>query len=130
MKPRAFVVAVAALCVTLTPLMAARAQGVTTGAVSGRVVDDTGAPVAGASIAVVNTATGSASRATTARDGRYLVQGLEVGGPYSVTARHPGFAPQMRDGQMLTLSQNLTLDFILQRQTFILSTVTVTITGA
>ncbi len=126
MKPRAFVVAVAALCVALTPLMAARAQGVTTGAVSGRVVDDAGAPVAGASIAVVNTATGAASRATTARDGRYLVQGLEVGGPYSVTARHPGFAPQMRDGQMLTLSQNLTLDFILQRQTFILSTVTVT----
>jgi hypothetical protein len=117
---------VAALWVTLTPLGAARAQGVTTAAVSGRVMDDSGAAIVGASISVVNMATGAASRAMSTRDGRYLVQGLEVGGPYSVTARHPGFVPQMRDGQMLTLSQNLTLDFRLQRQTFILSTVTVT----
>ena len=71
-------------------------------------------------------ATGASSRASAARDGRYLVQGLEVGGPYSVTARHPGFRQQMRDGQMLTLSQNLTLDFRLERQTVILSTVSVT----
>jgi hypothetical protein len=117
---------VLALCVLLTPHIAARAQGVTTGAVSGRVVDDTGAPIPGASISVVNTATGAASRVLAARDGRYLVQGLEVGGPYSVTARHPSFVPQMRDGQMLTLSQNLTLDFRLERQTIILSTVSVT----
>jgi hypothetical protein len=117
---------VVALCVSLTPHIAARAQGVTTGAVSGRVLDDTGAPIPGASISVVNTATGATSRVSAARDGRYLVQGLEVGGPYSVTARHPSFVPQMRDGQMLTLSQNLTLDFRLERQTIILSTVSVT----
>jgi hypothetical protein len=90
------------------------------------VVDEAGAPIPAASISVVNTATGSTSRVTTARDGRYLVQGLEVGGPYSVTARHPGFTPQMRDGQMLAVSQNLTLDFKLERRTFILSTVSVT----
>ena len=116
----------AALCVTLTPLAAARAQGVTTGAVSGRVTDEAGAAISGASISVVNMATGAASRVSAARDGRYLVQGLEVGGPYSVTVRHPGFISQMRDGQMLTLSQNLTIDFRLQRQTIILSTVSVT----
>ncbi len=52
--------------------------------------------------------------------------GLDVGGPYSVTVRHPGYQSQMRDGQMLTLSQNLTLDFRLERQTIILSTVSVT----
>ena len=108
------------------PLAAAGAQGVTTGAVSGRVLDEAGVPVPGASISVVNTATGSASRVTSSRDGRYLVQGLDVGGPYSVTARHPGYQSQMRDGQMLTLSQNLTLDFKLERQTIILSTVSVT----
>jgi hypothetical protein len=118
--------AVLALWLVLTPLPAASAQGVTTGAVSGRVVDETGAPVSGASISVVNTTTGAASRVTSARDGRYLVQGLEVGGPYSVTARKPGYVPQMRDGQMMTVSQNLTLDFRLERQTLILSTVTVT----
>jgi hypothetical protein len=118
--------AVLALWLVLTPLPAASAQGVTTGAVSGRVVDETGAPVPGASISVVNTTTGAASRVTSARDGRYLVQGLEVGGPYSVTARKPGYVPQMRDGQMMTVSQNLTLDFRLERQTLILSTVTVT----
>lgn len=116
----------AGLWLTLSPLAAAGAQGVTTAAVSGKVTDDSGAPISGASIAVVNRATGAASRAVAARDGRYLVQGLEVGGPYSVTARHPGFVPLMRDGQMLTLSQNLTLDFRLERQSFILTTVSVT----
>jgi len=119
-------VALVALWAALWPLVPARAQGVTSGAVSGRVVDDLGNPVAGASISVVNTTTGSTSRATAARDGRYLVPGLDVGGPYSVTVRHPGYQSQMRDGQMLTLSQNLTLDFRLERQTIILSTVSVT----
>jgi hypothetical protein len=115
-----------ALCAALWPFVAGSAQGVTTGAVSGRVVDETGNPVVGASISVVNTATGSASRATAARDGRYLVPGLDVGGPYSVKVRHPGYQSQMRDGQILTVSQNLTLDFRLERQTIILSTVSVT----
>ena len=119
-------VALVALCAALWPFIPARAQGVTSGAVSGRVVDDLGNPVPGASISVVNTTTGSTSRATAARDGRYLVPGLDVGGPYSVTVRHPGYQSQMRDGQMLTLSQNLTLDFRLERQTIILSTVSVT----
>ena len=32
----------------------------------------------------------------------------------------------MRDGQMLTLSQNLTLNFTLERQTIVLGTVSVT----
>ena len=115
-----------ALCVALWPCFGLRAQGVTTGAVSGRVVDERGIAIAGASISVVNMATGSTSRAMTARDGRYLVQGLDVGGPYSVTARRPGYVSQMRDGQMLTLSQNLTLNFTLERQTIILGTVSVT----
>jgi hypothetical protein len=119
-------VAFVALCVALWPVVPARAQGVTTGAVSGRVIDDSGAPIVGASVSVTNVATGATSRAITSRGGRYLVQGLDVGGPYTVTARKPGYAVQLRDGQMLTLSQNLTLDFTLERQTVILSTVTVT----
>jgi len=117
---------VVALCAVLWPFVVGSAQGVTTGVVSGRIVDESGSPVVGASISVVNTATGAASRTLAARDGRYLVTGLDVGGPYSVTARHPGYQSQMRDGQVLTLSQNLTLDFRLERQTIILSTVSVT----
>ncbi len=123
MRRRAVVVA---LCAALWPFVVASAQGVTTGVVSGRVVDEAGNPVVGASVSVVNTATGAASRTIAARDGRYLVTGLDVGGPYSVTVRHPGYQSQMRDGQVLTLSQNLTLDFRLERQTIILSTVSVT----
>lgn len=118
--------ALAALWAALGPLAAVRAQGVTTGAVGGRVFDDAGVPLVGASVTVVNTATGAISRAVAGRDGRYFVQGLEVGGPYSVTARHPGFVPQMRDGQMLTLSQSLTLDFWLEHQSIILNTVSIT----
>ena len=124
---RAAVAAVGAIAAALLAPIVGRAQGVTTGAVSGRIVDDaTSEPISAVSVTVVNTATGATSRAASSRDGRYLVQGLEVGGPYTVTVRRPGYQAQMRDGQMLTVSQNLTLDFRLQRQTFILSTVSVT----
>ncbi len=70
------------------------AQGVTTGAISGTVLNDQGKPVESAQIEVLNRATGARSGAVSRSDGRYYVQGLEVGGPYTVTARRLGFTPR------------------------------------
>ena len=83
---------VAALSLTLTPLVAARAQGVTTGAVSGRVRDEAGMRIEGATITVVNTATGASSRATAARVGRLGVRGVGGGGGEGVAGGGRGCA--------------------------------------
>jgi hypothetical protein len=92
------------------------AQGVTSGAVSGMVSDEAGRPLRAVQVTVVNRATGFAMFTRTRRDGRYLVEGLEIGGPYSIIAKGPGFAEQIRDGQSVTLSQSLVIDFMMHER--------------
>ena len=102
------------------------AQGTTTAAVSGQVTQGTGQPVADAQIQVRNTATGFNAGTVTRADGRYYIQGLEVGGPYTITARRIGLEQQLREGIILRLGQNFRLDFNLREAATTLSEVRVT----
>ena len=86
------------------------AQGVTTGAISGTILNDQGQPVESAQIEVLNRTTGARSGATSRSDGRYFVQGLEVGGPYTVTARRIGLAPRDTNNVYVALGQNARVD--------------------
>ena len=81
--------AVAAIAALLVGVQAAplAAQGTTTGAITGTVVDETGRPLEDVQIEVVNGATGYRTGALTRAGGRYFVQNLEVGAGYRVTAR-------------------------------------------
>ena len=54
-----------------------RAQGITTGAISGTVTDPSGAPVEGAQIQVRNSRTGASAGGITRANGQYSVQGVE-----------------------------------------------------
>ena len=92
------------------------AQGVTTGAVSGTISNDQGQPVESAHIEVVNRATGSRSGTISRGDGRYYVQGLEVGGPYTVTARRIGFTPRDSTDVYVALGQNARVDLRMNTQ--------------
>lgn len=103
-----------------------QAQGVTTGAISGVVTDQSGQGVENAQIQVTNTSTGYSTGAITRKDGHYYVQGLEVGGPYTVVVRLLGYAPQTRDNLRLSLGQNLVVDFAIHEQAAQLAGVTVT----
>ncbi len=102
------------------------AQNITSGSISGTVIDESGAPVEGAQVQVRDNSTGVVTRGTTRDAGRFIVQGLEVGGPYSVTVRRIGFAPLTREGLRVTLSQSTRADFQLTRQAAALTTVRVT----
>ena len=73
----------------LAPVVRVHAQGVTTGSIAG-VVTDTDKPVAGASIIAIHEPSGTTYEATTRADGRYAIQGMRVGGPYSVQAVYVG----------------------------------------
>jgi outer membrane receptor for ferrienterochelin and colicin len=106
-------------------LSRAEAQGITTGAVTGTVTDSGGRPLDAVQIRIRNKATGYVTGGLTREDGRYFVQGLEVGGPYEVTARRIGFQQDVRDNQYIALSQALRLDFHLGQAATTLSGVTV-----
>jgi hypothetical protein len=92
------------------------AQGVTTGAVSGTVTNDQGQAVESAQIEIVNRATGARSATISRGDGRYYIQGLEVGGPYSVTVRRIGFTPHDTTGVYVGLGQNARVDMVMRAQ--------------
>src|SRR5947208_11312696 len=79
------------------------AQGVTTGAISGTVSDAVGKPVESAQVQVVNRSTGFRSGSATRANGYYYVQGLEVGGPYTVTVRRIGYQQAERNGVTVSL---------------------------
>jgi outer membrane receptor protein involved in Fe transport len=85
------------------------AQGVTTGAIGGRITDETGAGVAGVQVSAVNKANGFSSTVTSRVDGRYLIPNLDVG-TYDLTFRRIGFDPIRRRDLIVALSQVLPQD--------------------
>jgi outer membrane receptor protein involved in Fe transport len=109
---------------------ALRAQGVTTASVTGRVTGPGGAGVAGGRVVAVHLPSGTSYGATTRADGRYTILGMRVGGPYRVTARALGFAPQTRDGIALALGTAADVSFAAERVATQLSAVTVTAQAA
>ncbi len=112
--PRATLIAAFAAAAFLAPADASLlAQGLTTAAVRGTVHAADGTEVDGAAVTVVNVATGFELEGE-ARDGRFLIQGLEVGGPYTITVELPGFLPERREGVFLSLGQPRELAFILR----------------
>ena len=108
-----------------TLLSQLQAQGATTAAIAGRVMDDSGRGLASAEIVVTNTATGSSTRSRSRADGRFVAAGLEVGGPYSVTVRHLGSGTKTVEGVFLSLGQWVELDVQFQPQPVTLSAVEV-----
>jgi hypothetical protein len=72
----------------------AQAQGVTTGSITGVVLDAQKQAVPGASVVALHEPSGTRYEATTRADGRFSLPGMRVGGPYTVTATLSGFQPQ------------------------------------
>jgi hypothetical protein len=103
------------------------AQGVTTGAITGRVTTTDGATLAGAVVTVTHVETGYTARSVTRPNGMFLVQGLEVGGPYTVTFRAIGYEPITREGIYVRLSQATRVDVEMAPRAVVLEELTVTV---
>src|SRR4051812_24687503 len=96
------------------------AQGPTSAAITGRILDDSGRGMPGVEVFVTNQATGISMRGVSRAEGRYLLSGLEVGGPYAVMARRIGYPMTSRTGLVLTLGQQLDVDIALATQPSVL----------
>ena len=101
-------------CVLLWPVGRADAQGVTTGAMSGVVKDAQGAVIPGATVLAVHQPSGSTYEAVTQADGRFVMPGMRVGGPYIVTASLPGFTSEVKNNITVSLGVTQDLDFSLK----------------
>ena len=121
-------------CATLAVLSAAwllparsalLAQGVTTAAIRGTVLDTHEVPVDGGRVTVLNAASGFVVHGEV-RHGRFLIPGLEVGGPYTIGVQRLGYHPQRREGVLLHLGEPFEVHFVLQSASNPLDTVRVT----
>lgn len=100
--------------VSLTALITApaEAQDYTTGAVSGSVIDDKGAPVPGATVTLTSKAQGQSRVLTATSAGRFSANGLAPGA-YSATIHAPGF-DDLTASITVAVTQDVRIDAVLQ----------------
>jgi hypothetical protein len=105
-----------AFTLILTTVVAgtASAQGVTSASVTGTITQDGGGPLEGANIVVTNTATGQRFQVATRVGGRFNIENLPPGGPYTIEVRAIGYQAGRRSGVRLELGQRYTSNFALQ----------------
>lgn len=100
-----------AFATVATPVMAQQ----TTSDLRGSVTDEAGAPIAGATVTVVDTRTGSSRTLTTDARGRFNLQNLSTTGTYTVTATAGGFQGEAVEGVRLSLGDTRVVTFDLAR---------------
>ena len=76
----------------------------TTSAVRGSVVAN-GKPVAGASVELIHTPSGTKATTATEAGGVFTARGLRVGGPYKITVNSKGNPPKVLDGVFLEVGK-------------------------
>ncbi|CAM3828424.1 TonB-dependent receptor [Roseateles saccharophilus] len=99
-----------ALCAAVAIVAAAPAVAQnTTAAVAGQVIGADGKPLAGATVTIVHSDSGSTNTLTTDADGRFSARGLRVGGPYTITAVK-GSDREVRNDVYLALAETQSLE--------------------
>ncbi|MBV6645156.1 MAG: TonB-dependent receptor, partial [Cyclobacteriaceae bacterium] len=88
-------------------------QGSTSSAMNGRVVDENGEPLIGATVIALHQPTGTDYGAVTNIDGYYFFPTIRVGGPYKGTASYIGFETKATDNIVLKLGEKRNINFSL-----------------
>lgn len=86
---------------------------VTTSSLSGRVVDDKGEPVPFAIVMAIHEPSGSTYGSTTTDNGTYVLSGLRVGGPYTISVSFLGYIPVKYTDINLNLGETFVLNAVL-----------------
>jgi hypothetical protein len=99
-------------------------QGVTTGAVRGQVLDQTGRGIAGASVLLTNRESGTRFTGSTNVAGQFFIANVVIG-PYRIEARAIGYRPVRRDDIVVRLGDLLDLELRLEGAAVELEAITV-----
>jgi hypothetical protein len=105
------------------------AQGTTTSSLVGTITDQQGEALPGATIIAVHTPTGTQYVGPSNAQGRYSIQNMRVGGPYTVKISFVGFQDVTRNNIQLTVGQDYRLDVKLGEAATELGSVEVTATN-
>jgi hypothetical protein len=97
--------------VLLAAPLGVAAQGVTTASLTGIVKDKTGEVIPGANIVVTHMPSGTTYGAASRVDGYYNIEGMRVGGPYTIKVSFVGYKEQVQDEVYLELGQTLILNY-------------------
>lgn len=100
------------------------AQGVTTASING-VVTDEKETVPGATITMIHVPTGTVYSTSTRADGRFNLNNLRVGGPYTFKVSFVGYKDFVREGISLTIGQDQNIKVLLETTSADLKEVTV-----
>ena len=90
------------------------AQGVTTSAIQGVVLDADSAGIVNALVTLTNASDGERRETMSHARGRYAFEYVPVGGTYTISARSIGFAPDSEPGIVLSLGERRQINFSLQ----------------
>jgi hypothetical protein len=101
-------------------------QGATTASLSGVITDGKGGGLPGATVLAVHTPTNTQYGVGTNADGRYNIQGMRVGGPYTIKVSYVGYQDVTRTGIVLALGETLRLDVPLDASATELGNVVIT----
>lgn len=120
------------LCLLATVVMfgATAFAQVTTSGLNGRVSDESGAPVIGAAVVATHTESGTKYAAVSNEQGRFVINGMRAGGPYSVEFSCLGFQTVTYTDITLQLAETSSLNVSLKEDKLMLGEAIVIATPA
>ncbi|MFN8211232.1 MAG: TonB-dependent receptor [Bacteroidales bacterium] len=101
-------------------------QAVTTSSMTGKITDNNGQAMAGATVVAVHTPSGSQYGALTNADGLFTIQGMRPGGPYKVEISFVGYTKKEIPDLTLSLGEAFLLNVNLDQENAQLNEVVVT----
>ncbi len=119
-----------AACLTLFAFVLTFLSGqvqaqVTSSSISGRIADNKGEGLPGATVVATHVPSGSQYGTITNDAGRYTLPSVRVGGPYKVTVTYVGYSEQVKEGIFANLGTAADVNFSLMDEGTQLSEVTI-----
>jgi outer membrane receptor protein involved in Fe transport len=87
---------------------------VTTSGMNGRVIDSGNSPLPGATVIAVHEPSGTRYGTITNNEGRFNIQGMRTGGPYTVTVSYIGYSTENFSDIRLLLGESFMLEAVLR----------------
>ena len=94
------------LALLMTMFIGTASAQVTTSSLSGQVTDDSGETLPGATVIAVHVPSGTQYACITNENGRYFIQGMRPGGPYTITYSFVGLNNEVYNDIQLSLGED------------------------
>ncbi|MEM9896381.1 MAG: carboxypeptidase regulatory-like domain-containing protein, partial [Bacteroidota bacterium] len=101
-------------------------QGQTTASMNGRIVDENGEALIGATVVALHNPSGTEYGAVSNVDGIYRIPNMRIGGPYTIKVSYVGFGDVSKNNVYLALGQSFAFNAALAEDAQLLGSVTVT----